>query len=161
MSGIRPSGSDRAKTRITRPRPRERTAMTIRLQHETATVSELRGATCSAFRAIEDSNTGFLGPLYLEASGTWHRFYLDAGLLFWQEGSEPEPEDDLLDGERYIDLAASLGVVGQGLADIEMRDSQLRVEFQNGARLRLEHGPRGDGTSIIERRAAGSGEAGA
>jgi len=125
--------------------------MPIRLQHEAAKLHELSGATCSMFCAIENAETGFVGPLYLKADNRWHRFYLDAGLLFWEEGPEPDPVEDLLEGERYVDLGVVLGVTGQRLADVEMSNSQLRIEFREGARLLLEHGPRDQGTRVVER----------
>lgn len=124
-------------------------------QHEDTSLPELRGARCSAFCAVTDEQKQHLNVLYLQLSGTWHRFYLDAGLLFWEEGSGPEPEDELLEGERYTDLGETLRVIGASIDEINMRDSQLTLQFQNGARLVLSNGPQDDGTEVIERRAAG------
>jgi hypothetical protein len=84
--------------------------MTRRLQHEEVEISVLRGRTCFAFRAVENLSTGVLALFYLQVEGTWHRFYLDAGLLFWEEGPGPNPEEDLLEGDQYVDLGSTLGV---------------------------------------------------
>jgi hypothetical protein len=91
-----------------------------------------------------------LGLLYLELSGVWHRFYLDAGLLFWEEGACPDPDDDLLEGERYVDLGEALCVVGVAIGDIEMNDSQLMLRFENGARLVLRSMAQDVGTEVVE-----------
>jgi hypothetical protein len=79
----------------------------------------------------------------------WHRFYLDAGLLFWEEGSCPDPEDDLLEGERYTDLGEALSVVGAAIGEIDMHDSQLTLQFENGARLVLRNRAQDDGAEVV------------
>jgi len=90
-----------------------------------------------------------VGPIYLEADDTWHRFYLDAGLLFWEEGSEPNEDDDLLDGECYVDWCSALDVRGVRVSSIKMAESVLTLSFENGAHVVLKHGPRDDATSIV------------
>lgn len=126
------------------------TTPTIRRQHEDTNFPELRGAICSAFRAVICERDQRLGLLYIQFSGVWHRFYLDAGLLFWEEGSCPEPGDDVLEGERYTDLGEALGVVGVAVGKIEMYDSKLTLQFENGARLVLRNGVQGDGAEVVE-----------
>lgn len=130
------------------------TTQKIRRQHEDTRFPELRGARCSAFRAVTDVHKQHLSPLYIQLSGEWHRFYLDAGLLFWEEGSGPQPEDDLLPDEQYTDLGETLSVVDVAIDDIFMRDSKLTLQFQNGARLVLKNGPQDDGAAVVELRAA-------
>lgn len=125
-----------------------------RRQHEDTRFPELRGARCSAFQAVIDARKQHLSLLYIQLSGAWYRFYLDAGLLFWEEGSGPEPEDDLLQGEQYTDLGETLRVVGAAVDDIWMHDSQLMMQFQNGARLVLKNGPQDGGTVVMELRPA-------
>lgn len=123
---------------------------TIRRQHENTSFPELRGARCSAFMAVTREQDQRLGLLYIQLSGVWHRFYLDAGLLFWEEGSCPDPEDDILNGERYTDLGEALGVVGVAIGYIEMHDSQLTLQFENGARLVLRNRVQDDGSEVVE-----------
>jgi hypothetical protein len=123
---------------------------TIRRQHESTNFPELRGAICSAFRAVICERDQRLSLLFLQLSDVWHRFYLDAGLLFWEEGSCPEPEDDVLEGERYTELGEALRVVNVAVGEIEMHDSQLTLQFENGARLVLRNRVQGDGTEVVE-----------
>ena len=59
--------------------------------------------------------------MYLKLEEKWHRFYLDACCLFWHEGRPPDPENDLEDGDEYVDWGAQLGVVGSGLC-VVVRD---------------------------------------
>ena len=126
------------------------TTRKIRRQDEITSIPELRGARCSAFKAVQDDTAGFVGPLYIELAGAWHRFYLDAGLLFWEQGQTPDPDDDLLDGEAYTDLVTALRVKGEAVSEIGMADCLLSIKFENGARLVLKHGVQDDGTQIIE-----------
>lgn len=122
----------------------------VRRQHETTRIPELRGARCTAFLAVRDNQSGFVGPLYIELDGAWHRLFLDAGLLFWQEGLEPEPDDDLLGGEDYADYASELGVRGQTLEEVTMEDCQVSLRFQNGGHLVLRQRVQDDGTEVVE-----------
>jgi len=120
----------------------------IRRQHEETNIPELRGATCSAFKAVQ--TTTFIVLLFVRLDEARHRFYLDAGLLFWDEGSAPDAEGDLLDGEAYRDLAVELDVLEKTVDEIIMRDDHLTLTFRNGARLVLKEGVRDEGTTIVE-----------
>ncbi|WP_146658017.1 hypothetical protein [Enhygromyxa salina] len=100
---------------------------------------ELRGLVCSGFLGVQDVG-GRLGVMYMESAGVWHRFFLDAGLLFWAEGPGPDAEEDLLAGDEYVDLGAQLGVIGEAIGEIVMANCVLTLEFANGARLVLEQG---------------------
>lgn len=135
-----------------RPTFQEGSSLGIRRQHETTTIPELRGARCSAFRAVRERESGFVGPLYLKLDEVWHRFYLDAGLLFWEEGPSPEPEEDLLEDEQYVDLAAELRVGGARVREIAMDECQAVLAFENGARLVLRNRVQSEGTEIVEAR---------
>jgi hypothetical protein len=88
--------------------------------------------------------------LFLKLDDIWHRFYLDAGLLFWEEGAHPELEDELLEGEGYVDLGERLRVLGGRIAEILMGDCKLLLRFDNGARLVLRNGPQDDGAEVVE-----------
>ena len=123
---------------------------TIRRQHETTSIPELRGTCCSAFKAVIREQDKRLGLLYIQLSGVWHRFFLDAGLLFWEEGRCPDPDDDVLEGERYVDLGESLRVLGIPIQEIEMMDSILTLQFENSARLVLRNEVQDVGSEIVE-----------
>ncbi len=123
---------------------------TIRRQHENTSIPELCGTCCSAFKAVIHEQDKRLGLLYIQLSGVWHRFFLDAGLLFWEEGRCPDPDDDVLEGERYIDLGETLHVIGVSIQRIEMRDSTLTLQFENSASLALRNGVREVGSEVVE-----------
>jgi hypothetical protein len=99
---------------------------------------------------VQDHTTGFVGPLYIELAGASHRFFLDAGILFWEEGLSPDPEDDLVDDEAYTDFGAALCVEGVAISEIDMADCLLTLKFTNGASLVLKHGVQDEGTQVIE-----------
>lgn len=122
----------------------------IRRQHDDTSLPELVGACCTAFRAVTRRRDQRFGPLYLQLSGVWHRFYLDAGLLFWEEGPGPDPEDDLLEGERYTDLAEALHAAGAAIREVEMHDCQLTLRFENGGRLVLRNQVEDDGAEMVD-----------
>lgn len=126
------------------------TTHTIRRQHEHTSIPELYGKHCAEFKVVLRESDNHYGPMFLHLSGVWHRFYLDAGLLFWEEGPGPDPENDLLDGERYTDFASRLGVIGIPISRIEMDGSRLRLDFDNGARLVLGTEVEDDGAVLIE-----------
>lgn len=118
-------------------------------QHGETQVPEVYGIPCSVFHAVYGSKDHDFGPLYLKLDDTWHRFYLDAGLLFWREGEEPDPDDDLLDDDEYLDWGQQLGVVGIALSEVTMKDSVLRMRFDNGAEIVLKHMPFDEVTSLL------------
>lgn len=118
-------------------------------QHEDTEVSELSGARCQAFLAVCPAGKTTVGPMYLRLEDSWHRFYLDAGLLFWAEGHEPDEDDDLLDDEIYVDWCELIGVRGVPIGRIVMHESILTLSFENGARAVLKHGPADEVTAII------------
>lgn len=123
---------------------------TIRRQHENTSIPELRGTCCTAFKAVIREQDKRLGLLYIQLFSVWHRFFLDAGLLFWEEGRCPDPDDDVLEGEHYIDLGESLRVIGASVQEIEMRDSTLTLQFDNRARLVLRNAVREVGSEVVE-----------
>jgi len=122
----------------------------IHRQHESTSIPELRNALCSAFKAVSCAGGERYGIFFIELSGVWHRFYLDAGLLFWEEGKTPDPSEDLLEGERYTDMGKDLQIVGSAICEITMFNSQLTLQFDNGARLTLRNGVDDDGAEIGE-----------
>ena len=120
----------------------------VRRQHETTSIPELVGLECSAFDIVQNRETGCVGPAYLLLGGRWHRFFLDAGLLFWEEGPCPDPDDDLLENENYFDLGHALGVIGAPVQAIEMHECVFTIGFATGARLVLQSDV--DGEAVIK-----------
>ena len=125
----------------------------IHRQDEETTIPELYGQRCSAFGAVVRSRDGHWGLAYLQLDGGWHRFYFDAGLLFWSEIPAPNLEDDLGDGQDYRDIGVSLRVLDAAITRIEMRDCTLVLEFGTGARVVLRCGVENDGAQLLELKA--------
>lgn len=121
----------------------------VRRQHEETQIPEVCGLPCSRFQAVCSREPADPGPVYLKLQDTWHRFYLDAGLLFWEEGTKPDRDDDILDGDEYVDWGQQLGVLGVAASEITMKDSELVIRFDNGAEIVLKHMPFDDITSIL------------
>ena len=107
-------------------------------QHEATHVIELRGKRCFIFQAVYSVADKKYGPFYLKAAETWHRFYLDAGLLFWEEGIAPDLEDDLFEGDEYVDLGEFIPAVGSIITRIEMADGILVMQFEKGPTLEFK-----------------------
>jgi hypothetical protein len=123
--------------------------MVIVRQHEATEITEIYGAICTAFVAVATHDNKPVGPLYIQLAQEWHRFYLDAGLLFWQQGAEPDPDDDILEGEHYWNIGTALGVVGIAIQEARMDNSTLTLSFHNGARLVLSHPVRAEETEVV------------
>lgn len=109
----------------------------ISRQHGNTAVAELAGSTCQKFLAVTDANECSVSLMFMQVSNVWHRLFLDAGLLFWEEETGPDADNDLGDDEKYTDLGARLKVNGGTIELIRMTDGVLLVIFTNSACLEL------------------------
>ena len=119
-------------------------------QHGTTVVDEVAGLVCGEFVATYHPGDDLYFIFHLRLSGVWHRFHLDAGLLFWKSGVDPDPENDLGEGDIRQDLGARLLVTGVPLARVAMRDGCLVMEWQNGASATWRNGVEDCGATLIE-----------
>lgn len=107
-------------------------------QDEETTVPEVCGIPISEFKVYFHSESPIeVGVLFLKLGDNWHRFFLDAGLLFWKNAA-PDPENDLDDGQDYINWGEELKVIGATLSEVDFRDEILRMRFDNGAEVVLQ-----------------------
>jgi hypothetical protein len=127
----------------------------IRRQHFETQLPEVCGIPCSMFHAVCSRDPVDPGPMYLKLDDTWHRFYLDAAVLFWEEGTQPDRDNDIWDGNKYVDWGQQLSVVGVAISEITMKDSELTIRFDNGAEVSLKHMPLDDFTSLLHFAPAG------
>ena len=112
--------------------------MTIERQHDDTEIHELVGKTCDALIAVQPAgDPSSVLIMYMRVGDQWHRFYLDAGLLFWREGPAPDAEDDLDADHIYSDVGAQIGAAGLTLQSVRMRDRRLRIRFDGGTRIDL------------------------
>jgi len=93
---------------------------------------------------------------YLTAAGVSHRFYQDAGLLFWGSDESLDPEYDLCFGESYEDLGELLNANGARILDISFKDFVLVMKFENGARIAFTAGIDDVGSECTERQRGGA-----
>lgn len=109
----------------------------ISRQHAETTLDELVGETCSRLLAVPGDSASEVLVCYLEAASHSHRFFLDAGLLFWREGVAPDSEEDLAEGQDYVDIGTASGLSGQKLKRISMQAGVLRIESEDGHAIEL------------------------
>jgi hypothetical protein len=115
--------------------------LSLTRQHAETEMTELLGRTCEQLVVVpaEDEYLVF----YMRVDGVWHRFFLEAGLLFWREGGRPDSEEDLDSEESYTDLSAELNLTGAAFNTLAFRDGFLELSFSNGARIVCAEGKRG------------------
>lgn len=106
--------------------------MPIARQHSETEVQELYGRICNKIIAVADINKPtIIYIIFFKVDKTWHRFYLDAGLLFWDEGIGPNQEEDILDNEDYLDLSIRFGFMDKKIALIKMQERKLVIRFDD------------------------------
>jgi len=123
--------------------PSGRIKMTIRedeiyRQDCNTDVDEVIGHVCEEFLEVRGIEEGEPHYFYLKLSGLYHRFSLDAGLLFWRSHQEPDPEYDLDLDCRYVNLGEELKVIGVAVEKVHMGEDRLDMVFGNGVRLEIQ-----------------------
>jgi hypothetical protein len=118
-----------------------RTRLSVVRQHAETELTELLGHTCEQLVVVPADDE--LLVFYARIDGAWHRFFLEAGLLFWREGGRPDSEEDLDGEESYTDLSAELNLTGASFSTLAFRDGFLEMGFSNGARIVCTEGRRG------------------
>jgi hypothetical protein len=119
----------------------------ITRQHDETLMEEIIGETCENFIAVYDE---YYLIFYIKLSGSYHRFYTDAGLLFWRSGESPDEDDDLYGGGRYVDLGEKYDLVGRSVERIAYANDHLEVKFSNGLGLLFVSGVDDVGARMIE-----------
>ncbi|CAN5629439.1 hypothetical protein BH09VER1_BH09VER1_14630 [soil metagenome] len=120
----------------------------ISRQHETTTLEELEGKLCSEFLVVYDAKLKKYGCCYMNVEGVFHRFYLDAGLLFWRSHRSPDPENDLGEGDCYVDFGKKFKVAGINVVNISMGNCRLDIRFENGVEILLKNEVQGIGAEL-------------
>lgn len=106
----------------------------------------LAGSTCVALICQQFLHRGKLhcpaNVVYIEASGTWHRLFLDSGAIHWRPQSEPpQPFEAPEDGWTYplFDLGQSTGLTGLEIIGYKMQASEsgcsVTFHFADGRQL--------------------------
>lgn len=109
--------------------------MTLSRQHANTDIAELVGLVCERLIAIPGSSPDVVLAVYLRADGKWYRFFLDVGVLFFDESSGPDAEDDLEAGAEYVDLGHRMQCEGQAISEMRMDAGTLALRFRSGVSL--------------------------
>ncbi len=112
------------------------------------TFPELVGRMCTALDAVHvgPAHPRDLDIFYIRLDCEWHRFFFDAGVLFWPGARRNRfawTINDLcpVQGEviELVDLLAPLRFCESPVSDISRDAERLRIEFANGARMEASH----------------------
>jgi hypothetical protein len=127
--------------------------MTTTRQHDDTEVIEWYGHPCEQLLLLVDESGD---PLIFFAmiANSWHRFYLDAGILFWREIVALSLEDELEQGDKVVDLGKDLAWSGRNFEEIRMKDNQLTIRVSGGGKLVVVSTPRSESARITEAKAA-------
>ncbi|MGH6650376.1 MAG: hypothetical protein ACREB7_04510 [Sphingopyxis sp.] len=113
-------------------------------------MTEIFGKLCENFVAVSNQESAIYSLFYMTISGVSHRFFLDAGALFWSSGMEPDEDDDLLEGDVYVDFAKQYDLAGSRIESIDFANDLLRMRFANGVRLNFACGVDECGGRLID-----------
>lgn len=73
--------------------------------------------------------------IYLKTKNrTWQKYFLDAGLGFWEDWGDIEYDDD----DKIIDYGAMFNLTGHLIKSITCRDGNIVIEFDNGDKFILQ-----------------------
>ncbi len=107
------------------------------------------GGICTRFVVQEYWYAGVqcesVAVLFLQLDhGSWHRFFIDAGVPFWSTVTEPDTLDTTPDDEYHYpqrEVAAELGLLGLSVQNLEFADGSpicnLRLSFSGSITLIL------------------------
>ncbi len=92
---------------------------------------ELIGHTCNELMGVGDSHDQGYDIFYMSLDNSTYRFFMDVDILFCRP-AEKDPDDDIGDGKRYIDLFEALGVQAPlVISKIEFKSGVLMMSFEN------------------------------
>jgi hypothetical protein len=109
-------------------------------------VPDLTGQRCERLICQEFWYAGELSApvnvLFLRANGAWHRFFFDAGVLFWRSVDAPDQHDTTeMDEFHYphADIGGRHGISGRRILGLARGQDGaavwLRIDFAAGLRL--------------------------
>jgi hypothetical protein len=123
---------------------------------------DLQGTTCTGLVLQEYWYDGAVCEsahvFFLQLDhGLWHRFFIDAGVLFWSTVTEPDVHNTTADEEFHYpqqELGAERGLLGSTLQNVEFVDTppvySLRLHFSGGTTLILRN-ENDHNTLLVER----------
>lgn len=111
--------------------------MKIVLGHKDVTFEIPDGVECKNFLGVGNSLKPGYWMFYILLSDTWSQFFVDEGVLFWQDNAPDEENDlDVTEGDKYFDLKPKLGLENNvKLYEISFQESILRLNFNGNITL--------------------------
>jgi hypothetical protein len=76
--------------------------------------------------------------------GTWHRFFIDAGVVFWRTVDRPDaPRDDGVHHDRHKDFGSAHNLIGRRIQRVTTVDlpggGEIRIDFEGGSTVVLRN----------------------
>ncbi len=109
--------------------------MGIVRQDDETEIIELNRKICEVFLIVGESINSSVTLMYMKIENEWHRFFIDVGVLFWDEGVEPDIEEDLDENEMYLNLGKILALKNTKIKRIKMENSKLLISFDDNRDL--------------------------
>jgi len=119
--------------------------MTITRQHNETEFPELAGKYCERILGVGTDITDEFSIFFIVISGIMYKFFIDEGVLFWDKCLQ-DPEEDLDEGERYVDILPSFRLNSANVVKIEMKNKKLLVQLDKGTILFEDN----DGSTIVK-----------
>jgi hypothetical protein len=107
-------------------------------QHSETELSEIAGDVVERILAVRGTGNDGLVLFYVFIRGFWLRIFLDAGVLFLNVCDGPNAEDDLSEGDEYLDLSENYGINGEEVSKAFMKNGVFRIAFKSGAEFIFE-----------------------
>jgi hypothetical protein len=107
-------------------------------QHSETELSEIACDTVERILAVRGTGNDSLVLFYVLIRGFWLRIFLDAGVLFLNVCDGPDAEDDLGEGDEYLDLSDNYGIKGEEVSKAFMKNGVFRIAFNSGAEFIFE-----------------------
>jgi len=96
----------------------------INRQHHTTQIPQLVGKECEELIGIGNSIQEGIYLFFIKLSGDYYRFFIDEGVLFWDEATK----EDLDEEDGYLDLLLYYKTKLGKIKNISMKNSSLTIE---------------------------------
>lgn len=110
----------------------------ITRQHEETDIYEIVGKVCEKLISVPEEGEDTVILLYILIDHIWLRIFLDDGLIFVDESAGPDPDDDLDEGETYVNLHEKYDCVGKIITMANMKGGVFSLGFSSGLTIKLE-----------------------
>lgn len=99
------------------------------LQHSCAEISEILGLIPDKFIAVKSDCGSCISHFYLLFGELWVRGCLDVGVLFLDPCAHPDEDDDLEEGESYLDILDEFNLGAEEITSASMKNGVLKIQF--------------------------------